>query len=81
MDFDLSTVANAARPIFESLKPTLEQTHLNQFVAIEPTSGEYFTGETLSEAIGAARRKYPNRLAHAFRVGHVAAVHFGQHSN
>jgi hypothetical protein len=31
----------------------------------------------LSEAIGAARRSYPDRLAHAMRVGHKAAVHFG----
>jgi hypothetical protein len=53
---------------------------MDQFVAIEPTSGEYFAADTLSEAIGASRRKYPNRLAHAFRVGHQAAVHFGQHT-
>ena len=55
----------------------IEASHENQFVAIEPISGEYFLGATLSDAIGASRRAHPGRLAHAFRVGHKAAVHFG----
>jgi hypothetical protein len=50
---------------------------MNAFVAIEPVSGDYFLGCTLSEAIGASRSKYPDRLAHALRVGHKAAIHFG----
>ena len=80
MNADILAVVNAAWPIFEKLKTSLERTHMNQFVAMEPTSGEYFAADTLSEAIGASRRKYPNRLAHAFRVGHLAALHFGQHT-
>jgi hypothetical protein len=46
-------------------------------VAIEPESGDYFLGNTLSDAIGAARRSHPDKLAHGMRVGHRAAVHFG----
>jgi hypothetical protein len=57
----------------------LEPAHNDEFVAIEPISGEYFLGRTLSEAIGASRSKYPDRLAHALRVGHKATVHFGLH--
>jgi len=71
------SVADAARPIFESLKNQLEADHLNRFVAIEPFSGGHFIGDTLSEAICEARRLYPNRLVHTFRIGHAAAVHFG----
>ncbi len=72
------TVAEAARQIYEAqLRDELEATHRDDFVAIEPTSGDYFLGRTLSEAIGAARSQYPDRLAHAFRVGHPAAVHLG----
>ena len=71
------SVAAAARPIFEALKSQLETEHLNRFVAIEPTSGEHFVADTLSEAIGESRRKYPDRLVHTFRIGHAAAVHFG----
>ena len=59
------------------LKQQLEQSHPDAFVAIEPVSGNYFLGATLSEAIGAARKAHPDRLAHALRVGHKAAVHLG----
>ena len=61
------------------LRAVLEPGHLGEFVAIEPESGDYFLGTTLSEAMGAARRSHPNRLAHAMRVGHKAAIHFGMH--
>ncbi len=61
----------------ERLKAELQPLHENEFVAIEPESGEYFLGQTLSEAIQKARAAYPQRLAHAIRIGHRAAVHFG----
>ncbi len=71
-------VAREAKRIYEEqLRVSLEELHMNEFVAIEPISGEYFLGRTLSEAIGASRLKYPDRLAHALRVGHKAAIHFG----
>jgi len=74
------TVAREARKIYEErLRETLERSHRDEFVAIEPVSGDYFLGQTLTEAIGASRSKYPNRLAHALRVGHQAPVHFGLH--
>ena len=72
------TVADDARRIYEErLRAELEGSHRNEFIAIEPISGDYFLGRTLSEAIGASRAKYPDRLAHALRVGHEATVHFG----
>jgi hypothetical protein len=71
--------AKDARVIYERIKGSLEASHENQFVAIEPISGKYFLGATLSEAIGASRIEYPDRLAHAFRLGHKAAIHFGLH--
>ncbi len=73
-------VASDARELYEErLRELLEPAHNDEFVAIEPISGEYFLGRTLSEAIGASRSKYPDRLAHALRVGHKATVHFGLH--
>lgn len=57
----------------------LEPAHLNEFVAIEPESGDCFLGDTLSAAVAAARRSHPDRLAHVMRVGHKAALHFGMH--
>ena len=72
------SVATAARRLYdERIRALLEPAHQDEFVAIEPISGEYFLGRTLSEAIGASRSKYPNRRAHALRVGHIATVHLG----
>ena len=74
------SVAEKARKIYEErLKAELEPAHNDEFVAVEPESGDFFLGKTLSEAIGASRAKHPGKLAHAFRVGHRAAVHFGLH--
>ncbi len=72
------SVADAARRIYrDELQQNLEVTNLNDFVTIEPVSGDYFLGKTLSEAAVCARQTYPNRKVHTLRVGHKAAVHFG----
>ena len=71
-------VARRAELIYEQrLRHQLEQSHLDEFIAIEPISGDYFLGRTLSEAIGAARKAHSDRLSHALRIGHKTAVHFG----
>lgn len=73
-----ASVACEAKRIYElQLRDMLEASHLHEFVAIEPVSGEYFLGRTLSGAISASRNKYPDGLAHALRVGHKSAIHFG----
>jgi len=61
------------------LRAVLEPKHTDEFVAIEPESGDYFLGKTMSEATSAARQSYPDRLTHVMRVGHKAALHFGMH--
>jgi hypothetical protein len=71
-------IAKRAKQIYEErLRTQLEATEADRFVAIEPESGDYFLGETLSEAIGKSRTRHPNRLPHAIRVVHKAALHFG----
>lgn len=59
------------------LKSILEPQHCDEFVAIEPDSGDYFLGKTLSEAIQSARKAYPQRLAFALRVGHPTTIELG----
>ncbi|QDT36858.1 hypothetical protein [Stratiformator vulcanicus] len=59
------------------LKSILEPGHVDEFVAIEPESGDYFLGKTLSEATQAARRSHPDRSTHAMRIGHSAALQLG----
>lgn len=71
-------VAHRARELYEDkLRPALEAAHPNAFVAIEPESGEYFLGDSLSAAVQTARKTYPERLAFVLRVGHPTAIHMG----
>jgi hypothetical protein len=71
-------IARKAQAIYErDLRQKLEETDLNAFVAIEPESGEYFLGQTLREAIQAARTAYPDRITFTLRVGHRATVQIG----
>lgn len=59
------------------LKAVLERDHLDEYVAVDPDSGEYFLGKTLGEAARAARQSCPNRPTHLMRVGHKAALQLG----
>jgi hypothetical protein len=72
-----SVIERAKRIYAERLRAVLEPHHLNQFVAIEPDSGEYFVGDTFDEAVKSARAKHPSRLSHTIRIGHRAAFHLG----
>lgn len=71
-------VARRAKHLYEEkLRATLEVTNMDDFVAIEPDSGDCFCARTLSEAIQASRAAYPDRLAFAMRIDHAAAVNIG----
>ena len=75
---DVDEFVRKAETIYATrLRAVLEPTHAHEFVAIEPESGDYFLGHTLSEATRAARNAYPDRMNHAMRIGHRAALHFG----
>lgn len=75
---ELEQLAEAGQRIYESrLQSQLEQTHLHSFVAIEPQSGDYFLGKTLTDAMTAARMTHPQRKAFAVRVGHKCAIEIG----
>ena len=71
-------VARRATEIYDTrLRLKLEAEHHHAFVAVEPDSGDYFLGETLSEAILAARKAYPDKISFALRVGHPSAINLG----
>ena len=76
---DRRICAEGGRHIGNRPRSVLEPEHMDEFVAIEPESGDYFLGKALSEATQAARRSYPDRWTHAIRIGHSAALHFGMH--
>ncbi len=53
----------------------LEVAHLDEFVAIEPTSKSQFLGKTFVEAAMAAKEAIPDRKSFVMRVGRDAAFH------
>ena len=65
----------AERIYQERLRADLERTHLNSFIAIEPESGDFYLGRTLSEASAAASAVHPDRRCCVLRVGHPVALH------
>jgi hypothetical protein len=57
----------------EHLRGSLESEHTGRYVAIEPSSGRYFLGDTGTEALLDARQALPGSLFYLARVGHSAA--------
>lgn len=75
---ETKSVIDRAKQIYANqLQTALESQHRDQFVAIEPESGDYFLGDTFDEAVKSSRAKYPSRLSHTIRIGHRAAFHIG----
>ncbi len=61
----------------EKLRVVLERDHLHEFVAIEPDSGDFYLGQTLTEAVGKSRVAHPGCLSFVIRIGHTHAIHIG----
>ena len=75
---ETSDIIRRAEQIYaERLKGELEANHLNEFVVIEPDSGDYFLGHTSLEASQKARAAYPDRIGFLVRIGHRAAWFLG----
>jgi hypothetical protein len=66
-----SVAAPAGLTTTTAITLVLEPEHADEFVAIEPESGDYFLGKTLSQATQAARKNYPHRLTHVIHVEKV----------
>jgi len=64
----------------EKLKAILEPAQNGRFVAIEVVSGEHYVGDTIIEAVEAARKKYPNRLLHTIKIGYEGVYKLGRFS-
>ncbi|MFQ5760441.1 MAG: hypothetical protein ACE5HM_05645 [Acidiferrobacterales bacterium] len=63
--------AQRAEEIYRQfLRDKLEPAHKEEFVAVEPDSGEHFLGKTSLEAILNARQKYPDKIFRVIRIGH-----------
>src|SRR3990167_7071376 len=77
MNADGSTLSTSTQELFEKgqkiydtqLKDKLEPEYTGKFVAIDIETAEYFIGDSLDEALGKARGKYPSKIFHSVKVG------------
>ena len=71
-------IAERAKAVYAArLQADLESGHPNRFVAIEPDSGDYFLGDTFSQAVANARAAHPTRISFVICVGHATAIQIG----
>lgn len=68
---------NAKRLYEEKLKEHLERDHFGEVIAVEPESGEYVLGKTVSDVDRARRARFGQKPVHIFRVGGGGAVKIG----
>jgi hypothetical protein len=74
----LNANADRAQAIYDrDLKAQLEASRPNEFVAIDPDTGDHFVGKTMSEASRAARNARPDAIPLLIRIGHETAVQIG----
>lgn len=66
-------VARGQNTYRERLASVLEPSHIGEFVAVEPDSGQSFLGGTASAALVAAHSAMPNSLFYLTRVGRETA--------
>ena len=72
------TVAQRAKSIyFGRLQSQLMAEHPDEYVAIEPDSGDFFVAHSFSDAVRHARTAHPDRISFVIRIGHEAAIHIG----
>jgi hypothetical protein len=70
-------IAEVGERLYEkNLRSKLEPTHKGKIVVIDAESGDYFLGTTLHEANEQARKKYPNKVFYAIKVGYPAVYSF-----
>lgn len=75
------SVAESAKKVYdEDLRSRLEQDHNDDFVAIEPSSRQFFLGKTFLEVALAAKKAFPDKKSFVIRIGHEAAFHIGAFS-
>ena len=72
-----SVIDRAKQLYTEKLQEKLEAECIDQFVAIEPESGDHFIADTFDAAVKAARKAYPTRISYTMQIGHRAAFHIG----
>ena len=76
-DIHAKRLAKVAEQLYEEkLRSKLEPHHNGEIVVIDVESGDYFLGQNLHEANEKARKKHPNNIFYAIKVGFPAIYSF-----
>lgn len=75
IDVDTRELSEKGEEIYKRLKDQLEPLYKGKIMAIEINSGDYFIGDTLSEACTKAKQKYPDKIFHFIRIGYPVVYH------
>jgi hypothetical protein len=71
-------VVQRAKKIYvDCLRLRLTAEHPDEYVAIEPDSGDFFVADFFGQAVRNARTAHPDRISFVIRIGHDAAIHLG----
>jgi hypothetical protein len=68
----LSEFSKLSEEYYNTIKPQLESENKGKYVAVDYVSKEYWIGETASEALEKAKKKYQDRLFYLIQVGYPA---------
>ena len=70
---DIERVAEKGSAIYAKIKNQYEPEYAGKFLAIDIRSKTAFLGETSSDAVEAARKKYPGKIFYVVKIGYSAA--------
>ncbi|MGI9067548.1 MAG: hypothetical protein ACR2HX_14245 [Pyrinomonadaceae bacterium] len=75
-----SSLVEDGQAVYEKqLRHVLEPDHSGEFVAIEPSTGRYFLGQTATAALVTASKTMPDSQFFLTRVGRNSAHKIGGH--
>lgn len=66
---DIGKIAEEGAKIYEKIKSKYEPVDNDKFLAIDIDSEDVFIGDTSSEVVELARKKYPDKVFYVVKVG------------
>lgn len=75
IDIDTTQLLEEGEEIYKKLRPQLEPKYKGKIMAIEVDSGDYFIGDTVSDAGRKAKEKHPDKIFHFVKIGYPVVYH------
>ncbi len=69
---DIQDIAAKGNSIYKLVKKDYEADHIGKFLAIDIESKEVFLGDSNSESVENAKKKYPDHIFYVVKIGYSA---------